>query len=422
MKQEHISDALTMLDDDIIEETDAVRDGRAAKRSIGRSGKNWWKWTAAAACVVLAAYVGIKVFPKSHDTIPEQGTSKMAELPLLTIGEASDVIAMGYEGYMAYDVSELVNANPWNETVNISTLPVYYNALTYDEQYIASGADFDKMREFLLEVAGRLGLDTDALMITDNAPDEIERQKILDKHADIGEELPEGYFDPTELIAKGDGVKVTVDDSMTALITFDPAIALPAQYNFTYHDSSYEDMTAVAEYLKTEYKSIIGVDNPQINICGGDYTIHSQRGFGIEFFDADGDVSEQIVNYNFNRTVFYCNDAGKLYMVRIFRPDLSGKAGDYPIITPETARELLLNGNYITTVPYEIRGEEYVKKVELVYRTGRYEKCYMPYYRFYVELPEEERENGLKDYGAYYVPAVEGAYISDMPVWNGRFN
>ena len=63
-----------------------------------------------------------------------------------------------------------------------------------------------------------------------------------------------------------------------------------------------------------------------------------------------------------------------------------------------------------------------LKKAELIYRTGEYEEYYMPYYRFYVELPEEERENGLKTYGAYYVPAVESSYIYNMPVWDGSFN
>ena len=46
----------------------------------------------------------------------------------------------------------------------------------------------------------------------------------------------------------------------------------------------------------------------------------------------------------------------------------------------------------------------------------------MPYYKFYVELSDEERENGLKTYGAYYVPAVETEYITGLPLWNGNFN
>ena len=76
----------------------------------------------------------------------------------------------------------------------------------------------------------------------------------------------------------------------------------------------------------------------------------------------------------------------------------------------------------MTSVPFEIPGEEFVKKVELIYRTEGYDEYYMPYYRFYVEIPEAELENRLKTYGAYYVPAVESSYISDMPVWDGMLH
>ena len=77
---------------------------------------------------------------------------------------------------MAYDISELVNANPWNEESEISALPVYQNLLHYDEHLHASGADYGKMREFILDVAGRLGLDPSNLTVTDNAPSEEEKQ------------------------------------------------------------------------------------------------------------------------------------------------------------------------------------------------------------------------------------------------------
>ena len=52
----------------------------------------------------------------------------------------------------------------------------------------------------------------------------------------------------------------------------------------------------------------------------------------------------------------------------------------------------------------------------------------MPYYKFYVELPEEKEVTDskgdieMKTYGAYYVPAVESRYISNMPVYDGTFN
>lgn len=111
-----------------------------------------------------------------------------------------------------------------------------------------------------------------------------------------------------------------------------------------------------------------------------------------------------------------------MFLARVFQPDLSGKVGDYPIITAAAAKELLGNGNFITTVPVEMPGLEYVAKFELIYRTGGTEKYFMPYYRFYVELPDMEIKNGPKTYGAYYVPAVERKYISNMPLWDGSFN
>jgi hypothetical protein len=288
------------------------------------------------------------------------------------------------------------------------------------------------MKKLLLDVASRLGMDADHLEITDNAPDEKTQDAITEKFASIGESVPEGYFSPSAVIVEDTGVKIEVDQQMTANITFDPAVTLPDEYNFTYY-AAYEQVAAVAEYLKEKYKDLIGTDNPQVNIFGGDYAIFSgedietygtqeAQKYSIEFYDGSGDITGQITNYNFNRVAFYCDEDGKLFLARVFQPDLSDKVGDYPIITADEAKELLENGNYITTVPDELPGLEYIAKVELIYRTGGSEQYFMPYYRFYVELPDMESENGLKTYGAYYVPAVEGKYISNMPVWDGQFD
>ena len=92
------------------------------------------------------------------------------------------------------------------------------------------------------------------------------------------------------------------------------------------------------------------------------------------------------------------------------------------VLSMEEAKALLLNGNYIPTVPEVMPGEVYIAGVELGYRAGARDAYAMPYYRFYVELPGMEQEDGLKTYGAYYVPAVEGRYLTDMPVWDGSFN
>lgn len=384
----------------------------AADSKPKRKMYSWNKWGVVAACFIIMIFAGTVLL--QHDD-----SELNSKLPMLLISENTG--AMGYEGYMAYDISELRNKNPWNEDCEILELPVYKNTLTYDTNFIASGRDINKMKAFILDVARRLGLDTNSLIITDNIPDKESQKKITEKFQSVGDTVPDGYFEPTELIMEADGVKIRVDQAMIATVSFHPSISLPENYNFKYF-ASYDDTVAVADYLKNEYANFIGMDNPQINICGGDYNIYNDQSFSINFFDAGNSDVEKIINYNFNRVVFYCDENGELDLARIYQPDLSQKLGDYPIISSNKAKKLLLKGKYFTTVPYDFSGAEFIKKVELIYRTSELEEYYMPYYRFYVEIPEEERENGMKTYGAYYVPAVESSYILNMPKWDRSFN
>ena len=363
----------------------------------------WIKWGAIAACLALVIHAGIKF-------LPQETPEEHLDLPILSVSDEvfGENLLGGYEGYMAYDISELVNANPWNENLELPTLPVYKNPLTYDEtKGITTGASFDEMQEVLLEMADRLGVEAEWMTVVEERPYEEIQHKIGDES--------ERVFEPINLITETDGIRISVGRTLHVTISFEPAISLPDEYKFTHYESSYEDMCAVAEYLKKEYENIIAMDAPETNISGGDYTFDAQQTYDIDFFDMSGTDVEKIVNYNFNRASFSCNDEGQLYRISISQPDLSKKVGDYPIITSKQARKLLSEGNYLTTVPYEIPGLAYVKKVELVYLGGGKTECYMPYYRFYVELLEAERENGLKTYGAYYVPAVEETYLSNMP-------
>lgn len=351
-----------------------------------RSKAIWIKWGMAAACLSFVLYAGMRlILPKS----PADDTSA---LPMLTIAENIGD-GMGFEGFMAYDASELVNENPWNETVNLSVLPVYRNQIIHDEKYLISEESIEECintnKTCLPKIAGRLGLHADSM---NSRGDAFEKDGIL------------------------------VEAGMTSVrVEFNPSLSFPEEYHFDYY-GSHEDMTAVAEYFKDTYKDLLQMEHLQSNIHGGDYDIYRRQYYHIQFYDKSGDITEQIINYNFYPVSFGCDDEGNLCSISFSLPDLSEKVGDYPIISAKDATELLVKGNYITTVPYEMPGADYIAKVELKYRTGNYENFYMPYYRFYVELPEELEEDGLKTYGIYYVPAVEASYISNMPVWDGSFN
>ena len=431
MKAKNFVEAMNEIDDKYVDE---------AVRYRKKSGKYlWMKWGGAAAAIAVVIYAGSRIvswklpgteFPQGTlGTDRQQGKlgegimSEVSgvgggreELPILDISDIGDGVDAGFEGYLAKDISELVNGNPWKETMELSTLPVYRNPVTYDNHMIALGADFDKMRELLGEVVGRFGLNINELTVTDDVPDEKTKEIISEK---LDGDVPEGYFNPTRLMTEADGMKIEVNQALTAKISFKPPIALPQEYGAVSH-ASYEEAVAVAEYLRDEYSDVIGIDNPHLNIYGGDYNIYHQQSYEMEFFDGSGNDVDQIIQYNFYPVAFYLDEEGNLFGARIYQPDLSQKVGDYPVITAERARELLVKGNYYTTVPCEMPGAGYVAKTELIYMTGEREQYYLPFYRFYVEVPELEREGGFKTYGSYYVPAVEESYLYQMPVW-GEF-
>lgn len=411
MKSEILLDAIGKIDDELI--------ANAAKvRNRGKM-KMWLRCGAAAACIALV----VAVCAVAGRFAPNKS---LPELPKLTISDTSG--GMGFEGYMAYDVSELVNANPWNEQMKLKTLPVYENNIKYDIFQNASGHDLESMKTYLEELVDKLGMDKQKLVYKDNTPHEKQIEATMGDLEAMGMlPVPDGYFDPTELSASDGNITVTVTAHMDAAIVFEDGIALPPEYNFTYH-APLEDIAEVAEYLKEKYllgefKDVFGMKSPETNISDGDYNIYGQQNYHISFFEKGRDKVENIINYNFRQMRFSCNDEGKLWMIGIGSNACTQKIGDYPIITADRAKELLLQGKYVTSVvQWDMPGEEYIKKVELIYRDGSRNEVYIPYYRFYIELPEAERENGMKTYGAYYVPAVKEEYIENMPLWNGSFN
>ena len=367
----------------------------AAEKAHGYRVSRWLALGAAAACLALLGYAGVRLLLPGSEPAETQPA-----LPLLSVAE-------DFGGGMGFEM-------------DLASLPVYRNPVAYDETYhLPSGAAFDKMEALLRQTADRLGLED--IVITDNSPDEETRAQIQSKMEGAGLTVSEGFFKPTRLLARAGDTELQVDLHLTAEISFEPARPLPPEYSFT-HYSTYEEIEAAAEYLRTQYGELLGMEEPRLNLYGGDYDIYGRQLYRLEFFEGAGSDLDRILHYNFTPVAFYCDDAGGLFLVRIWQPDLSQKMGDYPIITADQARELLLEGHYITTVPYEMPGREYIRKVELVYRTGTQEEYYMPYYRFYAELPQEKRENGLNTYGAYYVPAVSGEYLTGMPTWDGSFN
>lgn len=403
MRGKDLYEKFTDIDNDIISDNYHVSRGRK---------QIYLKLLAATAC--LAVIISAISFLQGDKVVTDPN------LPILTL-DTEFSGGMGFEGYMAWGIEDLTNANPWNKDMNLTHLPVIQNKLTFNQIQRAEDPDFILMESLLKEVAQSLGMDIDKLPISDDAPDEATKKAITKKLTEDGGEVPEGYFDVGRLFMEDEKYKITVDTTYTVCVDYKMPIKLPDGYNFT-RNVTYNEIYKVAEYLKAEYADFIDMENPMINIFGGAFNIYAQQSYSISFYEKSNDDTQNILNYHFNTVQFYGNDNGELYLARKYYTDLNQIVGVYPIIDTEEAQTLLENGNYITTVPEPFVDKKYIKKVELVYRTGTMEKLFMPYYKFYVELPDMKLENGLNQYGVYYVPAVEKQYIKNMPTWDGRFN
>lgn len=422
MRGDELLEKMELVDPAYVEAADAPRTKRRVR---------WSKWGAAAcAAMLVVAVLAVTVLPRNEESsslssdAAQQQAQEGASLPVLTISEGSNQ-GMGFEGYMAYDVSEIITANPWTEDSSISELPVYKNPLEYHSKspsMLIGGIDVERMREQLLNVAERLGLDTSKLEVKEVTKSEQELQDLKEWYASYGEEIPDSQLEPSQLVIETEGMRLDITPDLTTSIFFEPMAQLPEEY-YTDAASTEDDYMKLAQYLQENYGALIDFESPQAEVVGGDYTYDGQRSFRyVSFFDASDSEEEAIFNYNFNRVIFYVDEGKGLTTVRIFAANQSQKAGDYPLITVDEAKEKLAEGQYKSTVPAAFPGLDYVARTELIYRTGQYETYFMPYYKFLVEIPEMAQDNGLKTYGAFYVPAVEEEYLSDMIVWDGRFN
>jgi len=362
---------------------------------------DWKMWTAIAAsiCMIVSGAVMFRY------SLPKYATE------ILSISDID--IGMGYEGYQVYEISEIRRDNPTDGT-KIKALNAYRNTISYDERLYPCGQDLDAMEEYLLSLAEKFGLNSDSLEILDNTPSEGQMQGLIMEFASRGLEVPEYYTLPTRLWIKTDDIEIAVEHNMTAAVTFVEGVPVPDEYRFAYN-STPEELTAVGEYLWDEYGNIIGYEKPTLCINGGHYDIDGNRRYKLSFYDGNKNKVENFENFSFNYTEFTPDSDGKLRMICIYSDKAYEKIGLYPIISEEEAMQLLLDGQYYTSVMEEFPGEEAVVRCELMYRAGSKDKFLMPFYRFYVYLENapgmQLYPEGMKTYGAYYVPAVDPDYI-----------
>lgn len=379
-------DKMSLADPAYVEEAD-----RPVKKRT-----TWRRWGAMAACLAVLLGVGFLFFPRSSPDVPDPVPT---ELPTLPVSMGPSLGGYGFEGYYVRDISDLKNTSPSQIGSLPDTLPVFRNATGGYPLQAATEEYKAKMLTLCRSVAGRLGWDAENMTV------------VWDER--------NGGLVPTTVTATGaDGVKIEVDQFMTVTISY-PDRNRPFSENVL---PTYDDAHKLAEKLLAEYRDLMNFANPQICITGGYYNIDGEQSYDIAFVETGGTQTEELLEFFFHGAEFFCNEDGEPRIIRLRCTDLSDKVGDYPIITAQQAQAQLVAGHYITSCGWEMPGEAYIRKVELVYRTGEYDEYFMPYYRFYVELLEEAPVEGCMHLAAYYVPAVAEEYLAPLSTWDGRFN
>ncbi|MBP3700525.1 MAG: hypothetical protein J6I64_01410 [Lachnospiraceae bacterium] len=443
MRREEISDALQYLDDEIIEEVEQVRSRAKSPK------RNWQRWGTVAACLCLVM-TGMYFWQfgrlQQGEGLPsetqESGKHLLQDetqnvvgglenqengiLPMLTLSDWQSG-SMGYEGVLQYDAANINWDAPWIAEETPETMPVYRNG-SYQEIGVPYGLTEEEIWNRLDAVAAALSWEVRELEY-DRIGQSTDGDKVVD-----GDKVSDDYGLPvgTVLRITAQTAEGQIEAEADGTVTFffekgtdrdgEDGLPLPKPYSFTHCDTTDQQAEEVMDYLTDRFADLLDMEQPQ-KIRSGDYNIYGEMIRRYHVYEGSGDMVEDMLNYTFRYVQFAPNDAGELMLIRLYDGLLcSEKIGDYPIITAEEAGELLLAGCYFTSVPYPVAGEEYVAKVELVYRNSATEAVQIPYYRFWVEIPEMARDNGLKDFGAYYVPAVESQYIGNAEIYDGRFN
>lgn len=422
----------------------------------------WLKWGVVAACLCVAAGIALAVVPQRGAPQPSEPihmgttaapeteqrtdtpTEPKTEVPTERETEATternpDTVSLekitipdlyagfGFEGFVVYDISEYRRGNPWSPDMELTTLPVYRNG-AYDPSRagVPRGFTEEEMKEQLERYADALGL---TILSTETRWEDI----YLELHGPEIKRMAiwvEAQTDDGEL-------RVVASGSASYTPTRERA-RLPEGYRFTYSSTTDEEAMKTLAYLTELYADVLGLVQPVAVTCG-DYDYYGKFDRIYFIYDGAGTAEEVILNYNFCRVGFASDEygdakddsekseAGSLrYLSQSNTLLLAEKLGDYPIISADEAKELLLSGCGQSSVPsdYPAPTAETVEHVELVYRDGPMEEVLLPYYRFDVRLPDNPNcgaELGLKSYGVYYVPAIAAEYLTDMPTYNGWF-
>ena len=139
MKTAAFSDALTYLDDDLVNE---VRMKRSGPRTA------WMGWAAAAACLALVIYAGVKLHPAPSAMTPvTPGTEAVETVTPVETGERALIYSWPDDGADEFACYQSPRPGECNYTFGVrAALEKYGWAVTNEDWHVVPTADAEKFR------------------------------------------------------------------------------------------------------------------------------------------------------------------------------------------------------------------------------------------------------------------------------------
>ncbi|MCM1055914.1 MAG: hypothetical protein NC394_10385 [Bacteroides sp.] len=358
----------------------------------------------------------------SDDIFEGEGYDELPKIPYKA-AETNGVSALYIE--TAYDISELDRGNPWSEELNLTSMPVFKN-LSYQGNINIMPRYFSEaeLTEMAEKAARALGVEAGEC--------EIDRSLRSVNPGSCRMVCGGGKYGVESVIITVWGYgDITVDFGEPS--SDEDRVKLPKGYSFTYYGTSERRARETVSYLTESFKELLQFELPVINVYR-DYGFSGEGSMNYRVYCGSNDPVRSILNYFYDWATFVpymtvSEDGGE----PVFNNELSfirrssalsaaDAVGNYPIITAEEAREMLIGSNAAPDTDgggwYLSDGRidaEDIKRVELVYNTDRGE-YYMPYYQLAVEVSCDGdfiTDKNLKSYCIYRVPAVRSEYLFD---------
>ena len=413
MKPEQISDALNLLDEDIIQETEQLR------KRPNRANRNQWKGLGViAACLGLfmVSSLCFKHFMKppvapinptgtenSEPTMDSEtnsitGSLSVQELPMITLSGAFGNLGSGFDEIVSDDIIKLTEKSPWRENLMPERMPIFDNKY-YTEDYVPYGYTKEEMEAKLKQIVFGLG----AELI-------------------ISEYIEATQYASAYLTANTTMAKIKLEGNGAIEICFEPQEALEGYC--VKSDMAVTDIICSIYNLIEHFEDVFGYIEPAVEIITEYNYLGNCKKRYISYEDA-GDLTEKLIHRQYDISEFIFNEFGNLEMIRIKNGlSCAEQLEEYPIISAEDARQLLLNGHYFSQGSKNFTfSEEHIDSVELMYPSSQHPETIIPYYCFYVEdtnttfntSADPELIKNLTIYRKCYVPAVDEEYIENMP-------